>query len=242
MPMAANIKLPKLEVPAVDQHLYQSMLGSLMYAVIGTHPNIMFTIHHLSQFLAAPSLEHLVAMKQVYQYLSGTRNLRNTYHGNQIGNELIGFIDLDWAGDLNSQRSVSRYAFIFCGAVIAWSAKKQLTIALLSTEAEYMAMTHAGKEAMFLEHLYGDARILVMVLIFLLVDNQSTVVLAENPIFHTHSKHIKVWHHWVHEKIEDDSIKLEYVPTADQVANIFMKPLNSEKFQKFSLDIPFYYN
>src|SRR5260221_1634266 len=66
-PMAANINLPKLEVPEVDQHLYQSMLRSLMYTVIGTCPDIMFAVHHLSQFLATPRLEHLVAMKCVYR-------------------------------------------------------------------------------------------------------------------------------------------------------------------------------
>src|SRR5258708_38593012 len=127
----------------------------------------------------------------------------------------------------------SRYAFIFCRAVVTWLAKKQPMIALSSTEAEYMGVTHARKEAVFLEHLYGDAGIPIAVPIFLLVDNQSMITLAENPIFHTCSKHIEVWHHWVHEKIEDSLIKLEYVPTADQVANIFTKPLNSEKFWKF---------
>ncbi len=96
-----------------------------------------------------------------------------------------------------------------------------------------MAVTHTGKEAVFLEHLYGDAGIPIAVPIFLLVDNQSTIALAENPIFHTHSKHIKVQHHWVHEKIEDSLIKLEYMSTVDQVTNIFMKLLNLEKFWKF---------
>jgi len=70
---------------------------------------------------------------------------------------------------------------MFCRAIISWSAKKQPTIALSSTEAEYMAMTHAGKEAIFLEHLYGNVGISISVLIFLLIDNQSTIALAENP-------------------------------------------------------------
>jgi len=69
--------------------------------------------------------------------------------------------------------------------------------------------------------------------ISLLVNNQSVITLAENPIFHTHSKHIKVHHHWMHEKTGDRTIQLEYVPMADQVVDIFTKPLNSEKFQKF---------
>src|SRR6266436_4530071 len=133
----------------------------------------------------------------------------------------MGFADSDWASDPNSRRSVSGYAFMFCRAIVSWSAKKQLTIALLSTEAKCMAMTHAGKEAVFLEHLYGDVGIPILVPIFLWVNNQSAIALAENPIFHAHSKHIEVRHHWVHEKIKDGMIKLEYIPMANQIADIF---------------------
>ncbi len=80
--MTANLKLPKLEAPAIDQRLYQSMLGSLMYVAIGTQPDIMFAIHYLSQHSIAPGEEHLMAMKHVYQYLNGTPDLGLTYHGN----------------------------------------------------------------------------------------------------------------------------------------------------------------
>ena len=94
-------------------------------------------------------------------------------------------------------------------------------------------MTHSGKEAVFLNHLFSDLEIPFKFPISLLVDNQSTIALAENPIFHAHSKHIEVRHHWMHEKTGDGTIQLEYVPTADQVTDIFTKPLNSEKFRKF---------
>src|SRR5258707_12322929 len=193
----------------------------------------MFAIHYLSQHSIAPGDERLTAMKRVYRYLNGTPDLGLTYHGNRLNDDLMGFADSDWAGDPNSRRSVSGYAFMFCGAVVSWSAKKQPTIALLSTEAEYMVMTHAGKEAIFLEHLYSDVGIPILVPIFLLVNNRSAIALAENPIFHAQSKHIEVCHHWVHEKIEDGTIKLDYIPMADQITDIFTKPLNSEKFKKF---------
>ena len=191
-PMAINIKLPKKETPEVDQCLYQSMLGSLMYVVIRTQPNIMFTVHYLSQFSVAPGSEHIMALKCIYRYLNGTWDLRITFHGNQIGDDIIRFTDSDWAGDVNSWRSVSGYIFIFCGAAIAWLAKKQLTIALSSTEVEYMALTHASKESTFLEHLYKNVSIPISPPIFLLVDNQSAIMLTENPIFHVCSKHIEV--------------------------------------------------
>ena len=117
--------------------------------------------------------------------------------------------------------------------MIAWSVKKQQTIALSSTKAEYMAMTHSRKEAVFLNHLFSDLAIPVSNPIPLLVDNQSAIALAENPIFHACSKHIEVRHHWMCEKVGDGTIQLEYVPTTDQVMDIFTKPLNVEKFRKF---------
>src|SRR5260221_5175908 len=209
------------------------MLASVMYAPIETRPDIMCANHYLSQQYIDQGEEHLTDKKRVYRYLNGTHDLGLTYHGNRLNDDLMGFADSDWAGDPNSRRSVSGYAFMFCGAVVSWSAKKQPTIALSSTEAEYMAMTHAGKEAVFLEHLYGDVGIPISVPIFLLIDNQSAIALAENPIFHACSKHIEVCHHWVHEKIEDGTIQLDYIPTADQVTDIFTKPLYSKKFRKF---------
>ena len=93
-----------------------------------------------------------------------------------------------------------------------------------------MAMTHAGKEAIFLNHLYGEVGIPHSIPIYLLVDNQSAIALAKNPIFHAQSKHIAVRHHWIREKIEKGTLKLDYIPTADQIADIFTKPLASEKF------------
>ena len=95
-----------------------------------------------------------------------------------------------------------------------------------------MAMTHSGKEVIFLNHLFNNLEIPIQLLISLLVNNQSTITLVENPIFHACSKHIKVHHHWMHEKTGDGTIQLEYVPTVDQVTDIFTKLLNSEKFQK----------
>src|SRR6266850_7397648 len=94
-----------------------------------------------------------------------------------------------------------------------------------------MAMTHSRK-AIFLSHLFNDLAIHIKFLISLLVDNQSTITLAENPIFHVCSKHIKVQHHWMCKKTGDGTIQLEYVPMANQVADLFTKPLNSEKFRK----------
>src|SRR5258705_12608694 len=157
----------------------------------------MFTIHYLSQHSIALREKHFNVMKCIYHYLNGTSDLGLLFYRNQFNHDPVGFSDLDWAGDPNTWRLVSGYAFLFCGAIITWSVKKQPTIALSSTEVEYMAMTHSGKEAVFLNHLFDNLEIPVKFPIPLLVDNQSTITLAENPIFHTHSKHIEVCHHWM---------------------------------------------
>jgi len=143
-PMATNLKLPKMESLTIDQHVYQSMLGSLMYTVIGTQPDIMFTIHYLSQHSIALGEKHFNVMKCIYHYLNGTSDLGLLFYRNQFNHNPVGFSDLDWASDPNTQRLVSGYTFLFCGAIITWSVKKQPTIALSSTEVEYMAMTHSG--------------------------------------------------------------------------------------------------
>ncbi len=231
--MAANTKFEKLDIPEVDQHLYQSMLGSLMYTAIGTHLDIMYAIHSLSQFSIAPGPVHLMALKRVYHYLNGMQDLGITFNGNQLQDGLVTYSDSDWAGDLNSCRSISGYVFILCGAIVAWSAKKQMTLALSSTKAKYMAMTHMGKEVAFLKHTFDNIGISILFPVPLLIDNQSTIVLAENPIFHARSWHIEVHHHWIWEKVEDGTLQLEYIPTSDQVVDIFMKVLNAKKFRKF---------
>ena len=145
--MATNLKLPKMESPTINQHVYQSMLGSLMYAAIRTWPDIMFAVHYLSQHSIALGEKHLNAMKCIYHYLNRTSDLGLLFYRNQFNCNLVGFSNLDWASDPNTQRSISGYVFLFCGAVITWSVKKQLTIALLSTKAKYMAMTHSGKKS-----------------------------------------------------------------------------------------------
>src|SRR5260221_3501994 len=232
-PMAANTKFEKLDIPEVDQHLYQSMLGSLMYTAIGTHLDIMYAIHSLSQFLITPGPVHLTALKHMYHYLNSTQDLGITFDGNQLQDGLVTYSDSDWAGDLNSCRSVSGYMFILCGAVVAWSANKQMTLVLSSTKAKYMAMTHVGKEVAFLKHTLDDIGISISFPVPLLIDNQSAIVLVENPIFHARSRHIEVCHHWIREKVEDGTLQLKYVPTSDQVVDIFTKVLNAEKFGKF---------
>ena len=129
---------------------------------------------------------------------------------------LLGYVNADWAGEMGDHHSISGYTFITAGGAISWSSKKQPSVALSSTEAEYMATAAAAKEATSLKVLFSDIK--------LLIDNQSAMSLMKNATFHDWTKHIMI--HYIREKVDKGEIVLEYLPTAEQVADVLMKPLS----------------
>ena len=151
-PLATSLKLVASESPTTDpalQRRYQSIVGSLMYAMLGSRPDICFAVNKLSQFGSNPDEEHLAAAIRVLQYLKSTQDMRLLYDGNN-GSELIGYSDADWASDPDTRRSTTGYVFQINGGTIAWATQKQRTIALSSTEAEYMALSETAKHSQFL--------------------------------------------------------------------------------------------
>jgi hypothetical protein len=236
-PVALGLKLPRYETPQVNACQYQSKLGSVMYAMLGTRPDISYAITTLSQYSANPGQEHLTAINRLLRYLGFTRNMGLTYNGNSKEDDVTGYSDLDWAGDPRDCRSVSGFVFKMAGAAVSWSSKKQSSVALSSTEGEYMASTHATKEAVWIQHFLSDLGFSISIPTTLLIDNQGAIALANNPAFHTRTKHIGIHHHFIRECIENKEIALEYIPTNDQLADVFTKALSREKFKKFVKDM-----
>ena len=147
---------------------------------------------------------------------------------------LLGYVDTDWAGDMDDCHSISGYTFVTAGGAISWLSKKQPSIALSSMEAEYMAATAAAKEATWLKVLFSEIKpSLMCTSVKLLIDNQSAMSLTNNTTFHDQMKHIVIHHHYIMEKVDEGEIVLEYLPTAEQVANVLMKPLSREKHIHF---------
>ncbi|CDO75139.1 hypothetical protein BN946_scf184772.g6 [Trametes cinnabarina] len=241
-PMAPNQKLLKLNVPEVDERAYQSALGSLMYAMLGTRPDLAFAVGMLSKHAASPGKDHWTALMRVYKYLRGTSDHALVFDGSALcseGGNLVGYSNADWAGDVNDRRSVTGFIFKLGDAAISWQSKKQDCVALSTTEAEYIALAAASKEALwlrtFLSELYGmtfDAPGSPGTLI--LVDNQSAMSLAKNSTFHDRTKHIAIRHHFIRDEIEKQAIHVEYIPTGDQVADILTKALARELHERFA--------
>jgi hypothetical protein len=147
---------------------------------------------------------------------------------------LAGYTDADWAGNAADRRSTSGYAFSIGSAAIAWSSKKQPTVALSSTEAEYRAAAVAMCEAIWVKRLLKEVHEEVSEPTVIYCDNLSSIQLAKNLVFHARTKHIEVHYHFVRERVLSGEVDLKHVPKDRHVANIFTKALGLDKLRQFS--------
>ena len=220
--------------------LFQRLVGSLIYLAVCTRPDISYAAMALGQFNANPTRTHLVAAKRVLRYLAGTLDLALEFNfdGGALPATVSGFLrncafsDADWASDESDRKSISGYCFYFLNSLVSWSATKQKTISLSSTEAEYYSMTHAMKEALWIRLFLTLNSFPVPRPFPLISDNQSACALANNSSITSRSKHIDVRHHFIRDHISDGTFCTNWVPTADMPADIFTKPLPLPLFIK----------
>jgi hypothetical protein len=177
---------------------YRELIGSLMYAAISTRPEIMYPVQALSQHLVDPGETHWIAAKRVLRYLKGTMNSTLTYSWSDKARVApLGHSDTDWGPNVDDRRSVSGYVYTLAGGAIAWSAKKQPTVATSSVEAEYIADGHATKQALWLQSLLGELNFPQTDATFIKSDNVGAISRTNDPTFHTRTKHIDVQHHFI---------------------------------------------
>lgn len=146
---------------------------------------------------------------------------------------LVGYVDADWGGDINDRKSTSGFVFKLGNACIGWTSKKQTTVALSSTEAEYIAMCHACGEAMWLSQLLQDMKILKQQSpIPMFEDNQGCIAMIKSDKVNQRSKHISIKYHYIKQLYKENKIDVQYCPTECMIADMFTKPLDSTKFKK----------
>jgi hypothetical protein len=207
-----------------DNVPYREAVGSLMYLMTGTRPDIATAVSMVSRFLSAPRLHHWANVKRIFRYVAKTFN-QGICFTRQGDLNITGYSDADWAGDVESRKSRSGYVFMIGGGAVSWQSRLQDSVALSTAEAEYVAAVEAGKEAVWYGQLMsqlGEDSISLC----LNVDNQSAIHLAKNPVYHRRSKHIETRYHKIREWVKQSKFELKYVTTGDMAADFLTKNVN----------------
>ena len=208
---------------------YAKLLRELQFLTNAIRPDITYAVNKLSAYTANPSLQHVGAAKRILRYLKGTKNLAIKYSAEtptqqQNSNSFYGYADAAYA-NMDDYKLTSGYVFIAGGGTITWRSKKQTTIALSSMEAEYVALSEAGREICWLRNLYQELGYTQEFPTLLKGDNDGSIAKACNPQFHKRSKHIATRWQWVCDLVQNKDIVIESCCNPEQTADILTKPL-----------------
>jgi hypothetical protein len=214
---------------SVDQKVYQSMIGSLLYLCV-SRPDIMLFVCMCARFQANPKEVHLRAMKRIMRYLVHTPKFGLWYPKGSTF-DLIGYSDADWAGCKIDRKSTSGTCQFLGRSLVSQASKKQNSVALSTAEAEYIAAGHCCAQLLWMRQTLRDYGYKLSK-VPLLCDNESAICMADNPVEHSRTKHIDIRYHFLRVHQKGGDIEIAYVSTKEQLANIFTKPLDEKTFSK----------
>lgn len=221
-----------------NNEIYRKAIGSLLYISINTRPDISASVSILSRKISNPTELDWVEVKRVIRYLIGTKDYKLTFGNDLTENRLIGYIDADWAECNIDRKSNTGYLFKLFGGVINWTCRKQSSVSLSSTEAEYIALAEGCQEMKWIQYLLKDMNILnenEPPLIY--EDNQSCLKMLKAEKLSSRTKHIDIKYHYIRELANNGEAEFKYCPTEKMIADILTKPLASIKMQKLSQEL-----
>ena len=200
----------------------------------GTRPDLCYIVTRLTQNMAKPTQSDLSLAKHVLRYLKSTWEQCLQFGKSKSPLKLTRFCDSDWGASVKERCSTTGYNFQLTenGPLISRKSRKQQTVALSTCEAEYISLANAVQECKFLEQLCNDMKIMIED-VLINVDNQGTINLANNPVNHQSWKHIDIKYHFIRSEIQNGNVKLQYIPTYNNVADIFTKTATRVKLQRF---------
>ena len=241
-----------------ERREYQRLIGTLLYISTILRFDISYAVNFLSQFSSNPGSNHMKAARRILRYLKGTMNmgvlLANDVSAHTLSDirchirgeeglspptKLMGFSDSDYAA-CYTRRSRTGYIFMWCGIPITWQSRKQSVVSLSTCEAELYALVDGGKEGLFInklawelmhQRIYKDYIELPTLPMF--SDNQATLKVAKNKGSKAkRMKHVDTRYAWINERVEEKSMKVAYVPTKENIADLFTKPVDKETLKK----------
>ncbi|XP_073154150.1 secreted RxLR effector protein 161-like [Henckelia pumila] len=227
--MAVKDDQEELEAIHMRNIPYSNAVGSIMYLMVSTRPNISYVLGLVSRFMSKPSREHWQAVNLLFRYLKGPSNLKLVYSNHSAETcEVKGYCD--YASDLDKRRSISGYVFTVGGNIVSWKSSLQNVVALSTTEAEYISLTEAVKEGLWIKgfvfELGFDQK---MVTIF--YDSQSAIHLSKNYVFHERTKHIDVRLHFLRDIITQGVVNIQKIDTLVNPTDMMTKVIPVNKLR-----------
>ena len=231
-PMECRLRLSKKgEGEEVEPTYFRKLIGCLRYLTL-TRSDLIFSVSYLSRFTSKPFSNHMAAAKRVLRYIKGTVDYGLVYVSEREP-RLTEYYDSDYAGDLDDRKSTSGYIFLLGSKQFAWNCSKQKVIALSSCEVEYISSTSAVCQGVWISRFMHELIEEFIENFDLCIDNKSAIKISRNPIYHARTKHIEVRFHFIRNSVEEDKVKVKYIRTEDQLADLFTKPLGITKCLKF---------
>ena len=215
-----------------DKTLYHTVVGKLVYAMVGTRSGIAFAVSQVARHFESPTATHLVAAKRIIRYLKGTTPQGLQYDATKGNNDLLAYCDSDWRSCPDTRRSTSGFIINLCGAPVTWLSKRQPTVTLSSAEAEYMCAAIAASEVLHLRQMLRELSITTSTWpTTVYCDSQSAMHMIKNPTS-GRAKHVDIKLHFVKGAAIKD-ISFQYVGTDAQHADVMTKSPARPKFHGF---------
>ncbi|GJV73899.1 hypothetical protein Tco_1493894 [Tanacetum coccineum] len=212
----------------VDEHLYRSMIGSLMY-LTASRPDIMFAVCACARFQVSPKTSHLLAVKRIFRYLKGKPSL-GLWYSKDSPLELVAYTDSDYAGATQDRKSTTGGCQFLGNRLISWQCKKQTVVATSTTEAEYVAAASCCGQVLWIQNQLLDYGYNFMNTV-IYIDNNSTICIIENPVQHSKTKHIEIRHHFIRDCNAKKLIQMAKIDTEHNVADLLTKGFDAGRFQ-----------
>lgn len=207
---------------------YANAVGSIMYSMIGSRPYLAYPVGMISRFMGKPLMSHWQAVKWVLRYIQGSLDTKLQFKG-EAEFVVTGYCDSDYSADLDKRRSITGYTFTVGGNVVSWKSGLQPVVALSTTKAEYIALTEAAKEAIWLKELMNELGF-KQGAVEIHCESQSAIDLAKNAVHHERTKHIQRRFHFIRDSITDGETKVLKISTVHNPADMLTKVLPVNKF------------
>ena len=239
LPMSHGVSLSKAMSPRtlgererMTRIPYASAIGSIMYAILCTRPDVAHALSVTSRYQSNPGEEHWKAVKMILKYLRRTKDIFLIYGGGEL--KLEGYTDSSFQSDVDDSKSMSGYIFNLNGGAVSWKSSKQETTADSTTEAEYIAASDAAKEAVWIRNFIQQWGVVPSITdpVTVYCDNNGAIAQAKEPRSHQRSKHILRRYHLIREIIGRGDVLVDQVASAENVADPLTKPLAQKVFDK----------